>query len=283
MKIGYTEFSYGYAFTENLIRSSSSGPTTAPVFPNLVQEATSGFDVQIDLPGQPLFFQYKLPELMTRNAAKEISTHHLANISVPFFRMPLMRRDLSDQHQILIDLEHSFPGSVFYATPCLPHVHAFNAAYAARRVHRRSAFFSPAEIGPLPDDKFHSIAYRPGMAYGWFCSTPKTVQAFSVGVVQEKAASRFDQPLRSTARDMQERVLSLGVRMGVSLDAVRREVRERKPPGTADVSAAEENNVIEDILVTREVACVALGLDMVIAQPRAPEPPAGMVKQEHIQ
>jgi hypothetical protein len=64
MKVGYTEFSYGYAFTENLIRSSSTAPTGAPVFPNLLQEGLSGFDVRINFPGVPLFFQYKLPELM---------------------------------------------------------------------------------------------------------------------------------------------------------------------------------------------------------------------------
>jgi len=39
MKLGYSEFSFGYAFTENLIRSSPKAPNGAPVFPNLVQEA----------------------------------------------------------------------------------------------------------------------------------------------------------------------------------------------------------------------------------------------------
>ena len=64
MKVGYTEFSFGYAFTENLIRGSASAPTGAPVFHNLVQEATLGYDVRTNLPAVPLFFQYKLPELM---------------------------------------------------------------------------------------------------------------------------------------------------------------------------------------------------------------------------
>jgi hypothetical protein len=71
MRLGYTEFSFGYAFTENLIRSSATGPKTAPIFPNLVQEAQKGFDVRIDLPGLPLFFQYKLPELMRRDCARD--------------------------------------------------------------------------------------------------------------------------------------------------------------------------------------------------------------------
>ena len=61
MKLGYSEFSFGYAFTENLIRSSPLSPSGAPVFPNLVQEADLGYDVRIDLPGLPWFFQYNLP------------------------------------------------------------------------------------------------------------------------------------------------------------------------------------------------------------------------------
>ena len=102
MKLGFTEFSYGYAFTENLIRSSASGPASAPVFPNLVQEAKLGYDVRIDMPGSPLFFQFKLPELMVRDTAREIAQLGLAGLSTPFFRLPLMRSDISDQHAHLL-------------------------------------------------------------------------------------------------------------------------------------------------------------------------------------
>src|SRR5258708_31278616 len=89
MKLGYSEFSFGYAFTENLIRSSLTSPSGAPVFPNLIQEAQLGYDVHINLPGLPLFFQYKLPELMTRNTAAEISKHKISGLAASFFRMPI--------------------------------------------------------------------------------------------------------------------------------------------------------------------------------------------------
>jgi hypothetical protein len=135
MKLGYSEFSFGYAFTENLIPSSPVSPSGAPVFPNLIQEAQLGYDVHINLPGLPLFFQYKLPESMTPSNAGEISKHHLPNLAVPFFRMLLMRRDLSRQHQKLIDLEQKFPGTVLYASPCMHNLSQFNLAYKAARVH----------------------------------------------------------------------------------------------------------------------------------------------------
>jgi uncharacterized protein Usg len=57
MKVGYAEFSFGYAFTENLVRASATAPAGAPVFPNLVQEAHLGYDVCIDFPAVPLFFE----------------------------------------------------------------------------------------------------------------------------------------------------------------------------------------------------------------------------------
>ena len=120
MKVGYTEFSFGYAFTENLIRSSLTAPIGAPVFPNLVQEGQSGFDIRINFPGAPLFFQYKLPELIQRRNASEIATWHCHGLSVPFFRIAMMRRDISRQHQLLIQLESLYPSNVFYAAPDLP-------------------------------------------------------------------------------------------------------------------------------------------------------------------
>ena len=119
MKLGYTEFSFGYAFTENLIRSSSTRSGRAPFFPNLIQEGRLGYDVRIDFPGCPLYLQYKLPELMVRDTAVEISKYFLQGIATPFFRMHLMKRNLSRQHELLIDLENRHPNSVYYATPGL--------------------------------------------------------------------------------------------------------------------------------------------------------------------
>ena len=86
---------------------------------------------------------------MKRSTAAEISTHNL-RLSFPFFRMPLMRRDLSNQHQRLIEWEGNFPGTVFYATPCLHSLEEFNLEYGTARVHERSAFFSPVDRRRCP-------------------------------------------------------------------------------------------------------------------------------------
>jgi hypothetical protein len=273
IKLGYTEFSFGYAFTENLIRASAAGPSTAPVFPNLVQEAKAGYDVKIDLPGLPLFFQYKLPELMTRNTAYEIATYKLAGITIPFFRMPLMPSGLSKQHELLIELEKRYPQTVLYASPGLRDIRAFNRAYTNGEVHRRSVFFSPNDIGPLPDAKAHTIAYRNGLAYGWLCSEPREINAVSFDTLEHQMQSMLEheksRTLRVTGPELREKVRSVvsgSMREAESL--ISEQIRARRAVETPVVSGADEQS-IEDILVAREMVRVDLGVELVMAQPRS--------------
>ena len=276
MKLGYTEFSFGYAFTENLIRSAAPPPAGAPFFPNLIQEGQFGYDVCIDLPCCPLFFQYKMPELLVRNSAAEISQYSLAGISVPFFRMPLMRRNLSQQHQLLVDLENQFQNTVYYATPGMEEVNDFNDAYNAANVHCQSVLFSPRDIGPLQDDKQHVIAYRNGLNHAWLCSEPSKISVFQFEVVAKKVRSLLkDQHYRTlavAAENIREVILSLvsSQLVGDSEDAIRSRIRARRVvlPERPEIDAPTRK-VTEELLVSREIARVGLGLDMIIAQPSA--------------
>jgi hypothetical protein len=276
MKLNFTEFSYGYSFTENLIRWSSSGPIAAPVFPNLVQEAQLGYDVKIDLPGLPLFFQFKLPELMVRKTAREKTRFQLTCLSVPFFRMALMRRDLSDQHKNLIDLEKQFANSVFYAAPTFLNATEFNDAYSRAEVHLRSFLFSPENIGSLPDNEAHSVVYSRNPEKAWRCSEAKKLEVEKFEVVSININKKLDEiakePLEKTTSRMRDGILPL---IPPELRAVeadlrkrieeRREVIERAVPSDTRMRA-----VITEILTLREFVRVGLGVDMLIAQPREP-------------
>jgi hypothetical protein len=274
VKLGYSEFSFGYAFTENLIRSSPALPSGAPVFPNLNQEAQLGYDVNIDLPGLPLFFQYKLPESMTRSNAAEISKYRLPNLAVPFFRMPLMRRDLSRQHQRLIDLEQKFPGTVLYTSPSLNNLSQFNLAYKAGLVHERSVFFSPTDIGPLPDAKDHSVAYQNDPPVAYFCSEPREIRAMNYEALAGSARELFHRPQYSTlehsSRELRDTVRTLvspqmrGAEGELAQRvSIRRSDQPAGPPGSPQAERA-----IEDILVAREMVRIDLGVDVLVAQPQ---------------
>lgn len=274
MKINFTEFSYGYAFTENLIRSSRSGPTTAPVFPNLVQEAQLGYDVKIDLPGIPLFFQFKLPEIMVRDTAREISQLALPGLSVPFFRMPLMRRDLSDQHKHMIGLEGKFPNTVFYATPEIDNSTAFNEAYGRADVHACSAFFSPSNIGPLPNDKNHVVAYSANCLNAWFCSDPEKINKLGFDTIFEITNKQLSQQSESTIKESIKRVRDdisplFPRELRQSEPDIRNRIAQRRPAGDGSLSDDDRiRSVSTEILVLRELARVGLGVDLLIAQPR---------------
>ncbi len=191
MKTGYTEFSYGYAFTENLISSQVSPPINAPYFPNLQQEATLGYDIRIDLPTSPIFFQFKIPERMVRTTAAEISKYALPGISIPFFRMPLMESRFSSQHDHLLTLEASNPARVYYCCSTAPDLRRFNADYLDKQVHNHSLIVPPSFIGPLPDHKKHNVVFTGISGPLYFCSEPREVERRQL---KEAISFLFDPP-----------------------------------------------------------------------------------------
>lgn len=247
----------------------------APIFPNLVQEAKLGYDVAIGLPAYPLFFQFKLPDVMRRNNAKEIGSPHFAGLTVPYFRLPLMRRDVSEQHQRLIDHEGRYPNQVYYVMGCLGNQAEFNASFIAASVHSDSVFFSPRHIGPLPDDKDHVIVYKPWSPNGWFCSEPQQVSSLQFnkidGQIREGFAEDRFRDVRKVAKELRSfvidavapafRELEGEVRQRVQDSAARRDGQPRPTPEVLDVT--------ENLLVAHQLARVGLGVEILIAQPKA--------------
>ena len=58
MEANFSEFSYGYAITEELAGGKVGRLLGAPIFPSLYNEGQSGggYDVQLPLQGAPLFY-----------------------------------------------------------------------------------------------------------------------------------------------------------------------------------------------------------------------------------
>ncbi|MBW9113306.1 hypothetical protein JNB88_06545 [Rhizobium cauense] len=231
--------------------------------------------MQIAFPAVPLFFQYKLPELMTRASAFEIAGGQCPGLTLEFFRIALMRRDVSDQHRLLIGWESRYPGQVFYAAPCLRDCAAFNTAYNSASVASRSILFSPTQIGPLPDDKVHTIAYKPGLSYGYFCSQPRQIEAETfeslTGRLSQKFKDKNVRDFRAAAQEVRRAVVQAASPIWRQAeDAVAGRVRQARPPTAADGSALQPDReqAILDVLVAREIARIDMGIDLVIAQPR---------------
>ena len=156
MKPEISEFSYGYAVTEEIVRTK--GPLkAAPSFPSLRREGTEGgYDVKLDLPGFPLFLQFKLSDCMVRSRVYETQQGLL---TTPFFRMHLRPLKRSRQHQLLLDWEATGK-AVYYVAPAFFKEPDFNLAYTSGSILRKSVMISPAAIGRLPSKENHHISFK---------------------------------------------------------------------------------------------------------------------------
>jgi hypothetical protein len=143
------------------------GVRGAPTFPNLYNEgkAGGGYDVKIPKKGAPLYLQFKIPQIVTRSSGK-----CPPGIIPPYYRMHLMRRKYSLQHQSL--LTHARRGRlVYYSSPTFHTTDDLNTFYGDREVPLNSVFISPDVIGALTDEPHH-VAYPKTGKEAWLCSAP---------------------------------------------------------------------------------------------------------------
>lgn len=167
MKPDISEFSYGYALTDELIHWHGTNMTAAPVFPSLYKEGQpgGGYDVMLQRPGLPLFLQFKLSDRMVRKTAQEVKD---GLFSIPFYRMYIRPARHSEQHEMLLDLEMR-GNEVYYSAPAFHTPEELNDAYLNHNVKNRSLWLRPSAIGPLPDAFDHYVAFTiPGVPH--FCS-----------------------------------------------------------------------------------------------------------------
>ena len=189
MKAEFSEFSYGFSFTENLIRSKSS-VVSAPLFLNQVREYEWGCDLALELDNcfwKPLFFQFKIPDVMTNRRAREISKFGL-NISPWYFRMYLHKKNAYNQQKALAKLDNDFPRSAFYATPEFHEYSDLNKHFKNGKVHEYSALFSPTDIdnaNVISSSGNHAIAYEANKSYGWLCSEPREIGGYNIDEIVE--------------------------------------------------------------------------------------------------
>lgn len=183
MKVYISEFSYGFAFTENLIRANPNS-ASFPSFLTQFRERSLGYDVMIKLKKKrwtPYFFQFKIPDIMRRETAYEKDQYGL-NIAVPYYRMKLYNRDSYNQQNVLARLEEKNPNSVFYATPEFHEQSDLSKNYFNGTIIENSALFSPLEIQNIIDSngaEKHTIAYEENSTIGYLCSEPTKIDNFS--------------------------------------------------------------------------------------------------------
>ena len=173
MRPDISEFSYGYAVTDELIHWHGIGLTAAPVFPSLYREGQQGggYDVMLQGPGLPLFLQFKLSDCMVTNRAREAQQGLLR---VPFYRMHLRPARHSMQHRMLLQLDRSGQ-EVYYCAPAFHKQYELNRFFLDHLILDSSLRIRPSHIGELPDQGDHYLAFQ---LHGpcFFCSEPHKIE-----------------------------------------------------------------------------------------------------------
>lgn len=155
MKPEMSEFSYGFAFTNELITSLGGHVIAAPEFPSLQKEGKpgGGYDVKIPF-GSPLFLQFKLSHYLERTNCKEYGL-----MGGAYYRWHLHALRHSVQHDLLLELE-SRGNEIYYVAPAFHQTAELNAHYLSKQIVERSVRFRPSDIGVLPDDDEHYVVFN---------------------------------------------------------------------------------------------------------------------------
>jgi len=164
----FSEFTFGYAFTENFVKGwIGGGVVGVPIFPSLNEEGKLevGYDVAIPTHGEPILFQFKIPQIVRRR-----SRLLPPNFGTPYYRMHLQPGAKSSQHKALV--QHAKLGRrVYYVSTKFHLFDDFNRMYRACEVPDYCTYFKPDDIGPL-DDSAHFVAYEESAQTAWLFSDP---------------------------------------------------------------------------------------------------------------
>ena len=231
----FSEFSFGYALTDNFLHSGLPCTPHAPVFPSLYAEGSTGggYDVRIPFHPVPLFLQFKIPQVMHRTSANMPS-----GFSPPYLRMHL-RTKRPNQHRLLRRLEAA-GNVVFYATPDFWVTPDLDTHFWNQRVQLESWYVRPSDIGPL-NSKPHHVAYEQGNPLGWVCSVPRRLEgrhdaehfgsaiSRAVREAPRQEPTRFFQELSAQIRELTAR--DFGESPELDLDAKLPELPRRKGDG----------------------------------------------------
>ena len=202
-----SEFSYGFALTNEIVGWAPI--TAAPLFASLIEEgkAGGGYDVKLDMPGVPLYLQFKRADCMTRRSAREIHVHNLP-LALPFYRFKITESGKSNQHEMLLALDDGSSCLVFYAAPRFHELAEINAAWNNNLVATRSIFVAPNSIGSL-DEESHHVSYDEQRA--WLCSDPNPISFLNSNSLVEQLHARLesdDRPMREKVSEVVEQIRS---------------------------------------------------------------------------
>lgn len=296
MKIGISEFTFGYAFLFEQTRAHWADLQAAPILPSLVKEKDEGWDAHLPLVGTDFYYQFKLSDYLWGSNAKYRTD---GTYTSAYYRLRLHHHNNNRQHQRLRLCAQTCPNT-FYVAPEFQSVDEFNAAFMASEMRNRSRIIPVALCPDVADGDPHDITFQPGSTAWEFCSERVRREISWSGrdlerlyrasreqwqpITKEYADHLFDQAAalaRQAAASERQRSIAPLVGEDEALEPPRAIDGKVRPEGTAEVRAVripesvsfdprQAKSLSEVLLRTSELLSVTLGVTLVIAG--APRP-----------
>lgn len=234
----FSEFSYGYGVTrevEHLLGARSLRVT--PFLPSLVHEASLGFDVAFNKPGNPILIQFKLGEQLSRFRPTNSVPNAPHPLGRPYWRYKIDTSE--DQFINLRDWEQR-GCDAYYASPRFATWFLFDSYFRSNAVLRSSLLIRPTDIASAVATQTgslgaHRILYDRHHCH--VCSDPTPIDEVSVDDFLSKTEVR----VRGDARTLGER-LKVIVRREEASELTRGRQRaadiRRRAKSEADADAA---------------------------------------------
>jgi hypothetical protein len=172
----FSEFTFGFAFTQEVTTLCWEALAGAPEMPSLFDEGHGkGFDVSLGLWGWTLFAQFKRGSLLTRSTALQWDSYNN-----DYYRFEIYPSSRSSQHGDLVRLEaKAIMHWVAYVAPVFHTSFQLNSHFGDRHVLDNVRMISPGAIGAL-DDQIHYVTYQTCFDAPIVHSEPRRVSAMSV-------------------------------------------------------------------------------------------------------
>lgn len=155
----FSESTFAFAFTDNLLRDPRFSATGAPRFLSTYAEGR-GQHFDVELPAHPVafFFQFKIPEVMQRRRR----LRNGSRLPAPFYRMNLRTKDHFAQHRGLLACEAD-GRNIHYVSPRFHTHEELDVLFSRGEVHDHTAWFRPSHVTPPDYTRAHGVVYdQPG-------------------------------------------------------------------------------------------------------------------------
>ncbi len=153
MRPTFSEFTFGFGISREILKLLEKNTIRAPVFPSLLEEADLGYDVKFSFIGSSLFLQFKTSDYLEKPNAK-----YWNEFKGPHFRFRLYRLDRSSQHNRLVLLAEKEP-HVYYCAPLFNSEADFSTFFLKEELSDKSVAVPLGKLGVLTDTRQHHFVY----------------------------------------------------------------------------------------------------------------------------